>query len=312
MKFAIIGLLGLLPFSAIAEEDFRIENKRLELEQVALWKSKLEESEKMQGPEKLVFLSRGLKGMAYWRERVGHGPEVEELYSTIQSSLLAIPGHAEYYRDRILAARLEYEAAKAGSNTDKSSWLRSELSRVQANGFRTMAYLPSVETVRVLGEFLADERGYTKIPPNPTLREFESAGLEQPNCEAAAQAFVSLPIVSKPLVVKNWTSAGFDDVPLWRTWYEQIKAGKRTFRFEGDPTEYDLNGPAPKEKLARIERDRMRDAERLAGRRKSSPASDFVSKALNFSKPSFIAGFIAACALVAGAVWYFMKHRRVA
>ena len=237
--------------------------------------------------------------------------EVKHIYLRIQRILLATPGHAEYYWDRILAARLEYEAAKAGSNTDKSSWLRSELSHVQANGFRTMAYLPSVETVRVLGEFLADERGYTKVPPNPTIDDLEATGLEQPNCKGAAKAFVSLPIVSKPLV-KNWTSVSFDDVPLWRTWYEQIKAGKRTFRFEGDSTEYDLSGPASNEKLARIERDRMRDAERLAGRRKSSPDSDFVFQALNLSKPSSIAGLIAACAFLAGAVWYFMKHRRVA
>ena len=269
----------------------------------------IEQAKNTKTPESMLNLARIVRGVGQNFDQAS--PEAKDLLYQAKDQLLAIPGHAEYYRDEILAARLEYEAAKAGSNTDKSSWLRSELSHVQANGFRTMAYLPSVETVRVLGEFLADERGYTKVPPNPTIDDLEATGLEQPNCKGAAKAFVSLPIVSKPLV-KNWTSVSFDDVPLWRTWYEQIKAGKRTFRFEGDSTEYDLSGPASNEKLSRIERDRMRDAERLAGRRKSSPASDFVSKALSFSKPSSIAGLIAACALVAGAVWYFMKHRRVA
>ena len=177
--------------------------------------------------------------------------------------------------------------------------------------FPTLDYLPSVETVRVLGEFLSDERGYVKMPEHPTLEDLTTDVSGSPVFRRAAASLGKLPIVNKPIPASTQFRTP-DDVQPWKQWYEQIKAGNRTFRFEGDPTEYDLNGPASKEKLARIERDRMRDVERLAGRRKSSPASDFVSKALSFSKPSSIAGLIAACALVAGAVWYFIRNRRVA
>ncbi len=50
----------------------------------------------------------------------------------------------------------------------------------------------------------------------------------------AMLTFTKLPLVSKPV------GTGGDaehDLSSWRQWYEQVKAGKRTFRFVGDPTE---------------------------------------------------------------------------
>ncbi|RYD21302.1 MAG: hypothetical protein EOP88_11870 [Verrucomicrobiaceae bacterium] len=189
------------------------------------------------------------------------------VFHAAQAALLSIPGHAQYYRDRILNARLEYEKVKGQGEIEKEAGTRTELSNAQTEGFRTMAYLPSVETVRVLGEFLADERGYTKLPPDPTMKEIQEAGREVPNCKGAAKALVCLPFVSKPLD-KNWMTLTYEDVAPWREWYEQIKAGNRTFRFEGDPTEYDLNGPASRQALDRIARADKRDTERADGTRK--------------------------------------------
>lgn len=191
------------------------------------------------------------------------------VFHAAQATLLSIPGHAQYYRDRILNARLEYEEIKGRGKEgiDLEANARTTLRNIQTEGFRAMAYLPSVETVRVLGEFLSDERGYTKLPPDPTMDEIELAGMEFPNCRGASEALVCLPFVSKPQD-KNWMTMTYEDVAPWREWYEQIKAGTRTFRFEGDPTEYDLNGPAPQEKLERIARADKRDAERTGGKKK--------------------------------------------
>lgn len=36
--------------------------------------------------------------------------------------------------------------------------------------------------------------------------------------------------------------------PFYRKWYDEVKEGRRTFRFIGDPQEYDLNGPAIRKK----------------------------------------------------------------
>ncbi len=248
--------------------------------------------------------------MAYRKTLVGHGPEVDELYVRIQTTLLAIPGHAEHYRDLILKARLDYEQAKAGDNSDRASYLGTQLTNIQNEGFKTMAYLPSVETVRVLGEFLTDQRGYTELPPSPTMRQMEIAGRETANAEFAARTLTALPIVDKP-PAKEWAIRIEELTPPWLAWYEQIKSGKRTFRFEGDPTEYDLNGPAEKEKLVRIERDRKRDAERALGRdRTESDAESSTTEPLPLGLP--MGGILAALGLCVAAGWYVVSRKKSA
>lgn len=250
--------------------------------------------------------------MAYWKERVGHGPEVEDLYSTIQSSLLAIPGHATYYGDRINKAQTERRAAMPAATEGelgsanysiKDGNFRNE----ETNDLWTLRYLPSPETIKVLGTFLSDEW----VSPIPVQDDWLWPSLARHSVEVLAV----MPIVKKPTArIEDPANSGviMPDLKAWQQWFEQIKAGKRTFSFEGDPTEYDLNGPAPKEKLQRIERDLKRDAERMARHRKSATVSDFVSEALNLSKPSSIAGLIGSLALLTAAVWYFLRGRKVA
>ncbi|RYD82697.1 MAG: hypothetical protein EOP84_09020 [Verrucomicrobiaceae bacterium] len=166
-----------------------------------------------------------------------------------------------------------------------------------------MSYLPSVETVRVLGKFLSDERGYTKLPLNPTIKEIEAAGREVPNCKGAAKALVCLPFVSKPLD-KDWMTMTYEDVAPWREWYEQIKAGNRTFRFEGDPTEYDLNGPASKQTLDRIARADKRDAERAVGKRRGAEAEEGRKEGRSGNVLWFM-----STALLAAAAWYGWRKK---
>ena len=97
----------------------------------------------------------------------------------------------------------------------------------------------------------------------------------------------------------------------WRQWYEDIKSGRRTFRFEGDSTEYDLNGPAPKEKLERIARDRKRDSEHEAGQKKTADSSAVETLTTPFASSSSmsVAIFITCTVLLVSLVWYFLKAR---
>ncbi len=220
--------------------------------------------------------------------------------------MLGVPRHAEYYRDRILDARLEYEKVKGKGEIDREAGARTHLLNAQQDGFRTMAYLPSVGTVRVLGELLSDERGYTKLPPDPTLDEMEVAGREDPNCKGAAKALVCLPIVSKPQD-KNWMMMTYEDVAPWREWYEQIKAGNRTFRFEGDPTEYDLNGPASRQTLDRIALADKRDAQRARGTMKGAVEADQGSKDAPYR--GWLVGIGISLVLFPSGVWCWRKLR---
>lgn len=236
-----------------------------------------------------------------------------EVYGRIQKILLETPGYAEFYRDRINAARAKYDDVMETGDVSEAAYYRTAWSDSQ-NGFSAMRHLPSVETVRVLGDFLADDRGRTVLPPNASLDDKQHAAMEIPNSDAATKTLQALPILSKPFktrspdyFVAGETASCLDS---WRLWYEQIKAGTRTFRFEGDPQEYDLNGPASKEKLQRIALSHKRDEERAAERRpsQSDPDSAAVQKIGSNGFP--VASVAAACGIVVVAILYFFGVRR--
>ena len=129
----------------------------------------------------------------------------------------------------------------------------------------------------------------------PTLDE--SMAQQKKNCNKAVITLSVL--IDSPPVEKSGSLRG-EVFEAWRRWHEEVKAGQRTFRFVGDPTEYDLNGPAPKEKLERIARDRKRDAERVAGHKKavgSSGVSESTAEAVS-SKSIPTAILIAAMVLL--------------
>lgn len=215
--------------------------------------------------------------------------------------LLAIPGHAEYYRDRILRARGDAKSVLSDINVFSIKF--SAFSNEKSRGFETLGQLPSAETVRVLGEFLSDEW----VSPIPIQGDI----MDSPLSHSAVIALANLPLVSKPADTKYGYQAPADH-DAWLSWYEQIKAGNRTFRFKGDPVEYDLNGPAPKEKLQRVERDSKRDAERAVGQKKSSTTPESETAMIQINKPFSIAWLVAAIGLGGTVVWYFMKSRRSA
>ena len=249
--------------------------------------------------------------MGYRKLIEGHAAEVDDLFFDIQKAILGVPGHAKFFRDEINQARAKYEEALKGGDESLIGETRQNLAGKLLFEFPTLEHLPSVETVGVLGEFLSDERGYVKMPERPTLDDLTTDVSGSPVFRRAATALGRLPIVNKPVPAKTQFRTP-EDVAPWKLWYEQIKAGKRTFRFEGDATEYDLNGPASNEKLQRVERDRKRDDERSAGHRKSSSGLNAEFAVTQISKPSTIAAILAACALVAGAGWYFLRGRKVA
>lgn len=226
------------------------------------------------------------------------------------SLLLAIPGHSEYFRDKINTTRELMEANMNDLENGLYIKYQTDLEYAVTDGFQTMRQLPSVETVRVLGEFLFDERGYVREPTTTG----ESARFEKikhsPVLLKAGEALDHLPIVGKPPKYKRFYDTP-EDLEGWRQWYTQIKEGKRTFRFEGDPTEYDLNGPAAGQKIDRIARDRKRDKERAAGHHKSATSKGTMvdTAAALVSKPGALAGILAACGLVITAIWHFLRKR---
>ncbi|MEY3897594.1 MAG: hypothetical protein RLZZ214_3115 [Verrucomicrobiota bacterium] len=308
--FIMFCLMGV----ATSEEDWRAEERRDEAKQIELWEGNLKKSSGMSGFEKIDFLALGLKNMAYRKSRFNHGKEVDKMFEEIQTTILAIPGHAEFYRDRINEARANLDGATLNGNVTKIAERRSDWSSAKF-GFGVMSYLPSPETVRVLGEFLGDDRGKIVVPKDAGDDEKQGPRANVPNSYQAVMALHSLPIVSKPYrpLGGQFVDDDFEpSIASWQIWYEQIKSGNRTFRFEGDPTEYDLNGPASKELIQRVERDRKRDDERAVGHKKSSTTPAPEPTLTQTNKPYSIAWLVAASGLIGAAVWYLLRGRKTA
>ena len=210
-----------------------------------------------------------------------------EVARKITRILINTPGHAEYFGNLLKATP---------RNHNRRYW------------YQYLQNLPSPETVRVLGELLADDS------ERPALAE-DRSNLEEyftvnPNCDRAVKVLQHL--LDNPPVPKGSDYEFNRDLEAWRLWWERVKAGKQTFRFVGDPQEYTLEGPAPKETLERIARDRKRDAERAAGYKKAVESSDVPESpaAAVSSKSIPTAILIAAMGLLVSLAWYFMGRRK--
>ncbi len=224
---------------------------------------------------------------------IGQSPMDDEqrlVYLKAETALLAIPGHAEYYRDKILQSQ---ERAKTIGPYALSNYAEEIM-----YSFQTLPLLPSPEGVSVLGELLSNDW----VPPgNDTAIASEKF---LPLSLKAMDVLTRFPILDKPFKTPLTMENVADAQAAWRLWYEQIKSGERTFRFEGDPTEYDLHGPAPGQKLEHISRDRKRDTEREAGHERIAE-----SPVAAPSKSMPVALLIASIVLLASLGWYFAKAR---
>jgi len=59
--------------------------------------------------------------------------------------------------------------------------------------------------------------------------------------------------IDKPPVVHSPTSP-WESVDAWKDWWNEVKAGKRTYRFKGSPIEYGPDGPVAAQAVTRPER----------------------------------------------------------
>jgi len=288
--------------------DGRSEDVVIEDQQILLWQSKLKESSDLNGEAKIDFLSLGLRNMAFRHWQKWHDPRVDTLYREIQVSMMEVPGHAEHFKSMINAAQgLRKEALVHARDGRREmgdySVLASDFWNKKTEAFRTLYLLPSPETIRVLGDYLADDW----VSPIPID---DDGSMEQSLAHEAVNALGHMALRDMPVEYKE-DSERAQYLVFWRQWYESVKNGKRTFRFLGDPTEYDLDGPASNEKLARIEHDRVRDAKRnnTAGdsaRTRAMAVPQGVAGAVGLLSIAIVAG----CALVAAAVGYFLRGRR--
>ncbi|MDB6077445.1 MAG: hypothetical protein JWO82_1192 [Akkermansiaceae bacterium] len=154
--------------------------------------------------------------------------DTRELYDEARRTLLSTPGYADYFGNRIKRITDAEIGGIPVPDSERRGW-----------DFETLAHLQSPDTVRVLGESLFDER-------NP----FKDSSLDAPwrsTCMYAEVALFKLDLSNPPVPgpIPDYEK----DLHTWQLWYQQVRAGTRTFSFKGDDKVYTLAGPVtePKE-----------------------------------------------------------------
>lgn len=221
-----------------------------------------------------------------------------EVYRRARDILITIPGHAEYYSKKIKDAQREVERQRGVSGREGAA--KSKLLEEQMYGFETLSQLPTPETVKVLGEFLFDPWGL-KPGAKPGEAPNNDKFGESSHADYALNILARLPLETRANTTPAERTTYWADIDAWKLWYEQVKAGNRTFRFEGDPQEYNLNGPVEKVSLARS--------------RKGGPAEDDSAPVVaEETSRAPLVGLVAACMLLGGALWFTLgaKKRRKA
>lgn len=250
----------------------------------------------------------------------GANNEFIALYEDTRKTLAGVPWLPGYLRDRILKARAELEAADEQMRTGR--FYRTMAKEI--HGFGVLRELKTPESIKVLGEFLTDHRGaydpsaYEDTPGRWTdIRGVLETRTS--NSQYAVRGLMGSGLEGKPLVVRypQHKAPTREEIAVWERWYERIKAGHATFRFEGDPTEYDLDGPASPEKLARIKAARQRDEERkerreaaaarAGGATSSTPLAARPEKTGSFSLMGTALGILTVLGALA---WYFIRRRQ--
>ena len=226
-----------------------------------------------------------------WIYQLSNNPSFESpsrpVYNAAVEMLTSIPGHAEFYEKRI--RRLWDEAMadhEAGRDTASVPRYFSET----RFDFPVLRHLPSPETVRVLGDMILETR---KI--NGTPGDFPDLHL----ASRALQELHHLPLATRPITSSYVDSD--NDLETYRLWYSQIKAGNRTFRFEGDPNEYTLAGPVRSSPEVASTPPKARDSANASPSAETGPNSSTPWLAITLGGT-----------LIVGAIWYWFVSRRKA
>jgi hypothetical protein len=158
-----------------------------------------------------------------------HAEEAKLLRKKIQEDIATIPGHAEFFANKI----------KEEQERVKDIPLRSLPGRIEYNTRRytyiskVLTNIPSPETIQVLGEFLWDEKDNQPVGPN------DDWGAIEANANLAGLALSQIGLRNPPIETVFMGSP--TEFQVWRTWYEEVKSGKRAFSFKGQNVEYRFN-----------------------------------------------------------------------
>jgi hypothetical protein len=149
-------------------------------------------------------------------------PHVKAVKEKAWQRLSSLPDFPDQIIKSIHAERAKWKAR---------GW-PGEYDRVRFGAIEAMQKLEHPGIVRILGELLWDTER--------TVGEFEAG--PPSNAIYASRSLAEM--VEHPPVQRPPDIYREGDLETWQLWYEQVRAGTRTFRFKGNPQEYNLLGPA--------------------------------------------------------------------
>jgi len=193
-------------------------------ESLRQWQIKIESAKSTPPQEAIPVLSSAVKSLA--RYPVFQLEERIRVYDQARDALLAIPGHATYW-----ANQLKSEQMKVQNLPLKPVPGRIEYDRNRQEILRgLLSHLPSPESVQALGSFLWDDKDAHQRGADDDWAPVQG------NSFYAAEGLRNLGLRNSPQPMNPLQST--PDVVLWRSWYEDVKNGKRAFSFEGQNVEY--------------------------------------------------------------------------
>ena len=175
--------------------------------------------------ERISYLGGVLRKLAM--PNIYQVPERFEVYDLVQSALLRIPGHAQYFADQLAESRKKTE----------KPWLDNDYRRIRQQAREIMMHLPSPETVWVLGGMLESKEDlWTREQRVAILREQHKKGF--------GSGMIPSPIGFAGAVLEKIGLRDYPEYPSYKwketlpPWWQQVKSGELTFSFKGQAVEY--------------------------------------------------------------------------
>ena len=296
MNLSILGVTYIALASwALAASEIDPQGPEAQAKSLQSWRQKIVEAPSLPSDEAIPLLAECVNKTSMYS--IFQSDERWEVHYAAQKALIAIPGHAEFYEKRIKEAQKKVESLEGWAQGKA----KSELMEEQMYGFEKLSLMPSPETVRVLGDFLSDPWGLLPNAKSGGDYSNDAKGFA-PHASQALVAIAKLPLEVRPSQTPPDQTRYWEDIDAWKLWYEQVKAGTRTFRFKGDPQEYSLAGPV-------IETREPKDPRPAADTEiNSAPPAEAVATTVGV--PIWALGL--AGGLLAVALWFAMRRRPAA
>ena len=223
-------------------------------------------------------------------ETPGLQPERAAVALAARRKLLTDPAYIAPFKNGLeRAIQAEFAEARDAATAVRVHPKRGEI-------YLALAELPSPQVIGLLGELLYDERDPWKDEPKSDYSR------PRPNSFNATQTLNRIGLDGVQIIELKTTRDNEAALHQWKLWYEQVKAGTRTFRFKGDPQEYSLAGPV-------IE---PRESKSTRPAAESKRAFEASTETANKTTSMPIWPLTIAGALLVVAIWFAMKREPAA